>query len=184
MAGYVIHIAIAKEYIKKHEKEIEEYDEFIKGVIAPDYIPKIDKRKNKNITHYGIWEKGISETHIDEFIKDKKVDMNKDYWKGYFIHLLTDHYFYNIAFKDEVEEEKKNKDGFYHDYDCINKALIEKYKIESIEEIKANMNHIDGKPKYLKLEKVIKFIDKISDMNLKEQEKLIKQKGMKGIIKK
>lgn len=39
MPGFTIHIAIAKEYAKKHEKEIKSMDEFIEGTIAPDYIP-------------------------------------------------------------------------------------------------------------------------------------------------
>ena len=46
MPGYVIHIAIAQEYLKKHLKK-EEKEEFINGVIAPDLT------KIKSETHYG-----------------------------------------------------------------------------------------------------------------------------------
>ena len=33
MAGYVIHVAIGQEYIKKHKNHKEDYNEFINGVI-------------------------------------------------------------------------------------------------------------------------------------------------------
>ena len=36
MPGFVIHIAIAKEYERKHKNEIKNTEEFIKGAIAPD----------------------------------------------------------------------------------------------------------------------------------------------------
>ena len=48
MAGYVIHLAIAEEYLKKHKDVKEDYDEFIKGVIYPD------SETDKSLTHYGI----------------------------------------------------------------------------------------------------------------------------------
>ena len=51
-----------------------------------------------------------------------------------------------------------------------------------MEKIKQYMNQIEQKPKYLKLEKIVQFIEKISDINLKEQAELIEQKGTEGII--
>ena len=45
MAGYVIHIAIAQEYLKKNKKKYNK--EFVKGAILPDLTS--DKTK----THYG-----------------------------------------------------------------------------------------------------------------------------------
>ena len=36
MPGFIIHIAVGKEYIKKHENEIKDVDEFIKGIVAQD----------------------------------------------------------------------------------------------------------------------------------------------------
>ena len=40
MPGFVIHIAVAKEYINKHKNEIKDEKEFLNGVVAPDLIPK------------------------------------------------------------------------------------------------------------------------------------------------
>lgn len=184
MPGFTIHIAIAKEYIRKHENEIKNEQEFIRGSIAPDYICLVDKHINKNITHYGKWGDWTSndeEIYLDEFLKDSKVDLNKAYWKGYFIHLLTDHYFDKTYFHKEIKKAKENEDKFYTDYDCLNKIIIKKYNIEMIEDIKRHMNCIEDKPKYLNIDNVIKFIEDMSNMNLEQQVALIKQKGMEGI---
>jgi len=182
MPGFTIHIAVAKKYIEKHETEIKDTGEFIKGSIAPDMNEKLDKpSENKSESHYGKWGKHEVETHIDEFLKDSKVNMNRDFWKGYFLHLITDHYFYNKYFKQEHQEIIKNDDRFYYDYDCLNKELIEKYKINLIDNIKQFMNFYDGEPKYLKKEKVIDFIEQISNINIKEKIEIIKQKGMEEL---
>ena len=184
MPGFTIHIAVAKMYAQKHKEEIKDVDEFIEGAIAPDYISLIDSSKNKNITHYGKWGDWASndqQIYLDEFLKDSKVDLNTDYWKEYFIHLLTDHYFDKKYFHKEIQQAKENKDKFYYDYDCLNKVLIKKYSIEIMEKIKKYMNCIEDTPKYINKDKVIKFIEEMSNMNLKEQVKQIKEKGMEGI---
>lgn len=175
MPGFVIHIAVAKEYIKKHNNEIKDEEKFIEGALAPDLIPKIDKNRNKSETHYGKWGNDGMEINLDKFLTDDKVDMKDDYWKGYFIHLLTDKEFYLKYFKEETEELINNNDTYYYDYDCLNKSLIEKYNIEMKydENVTKCMSYIDGNPKYLKKEKVIKFIDEITNTSINEQMKLI-----------
>jgi len=182
MPGYTIHIAIAKKYIEKHKSEIRSEDEFIKGVIAPDMNENLDgPSEDKSKTHYGKWGKYEVTTHINQFLNDTKVDMNKDYWKGYFCHLLSDYYFYNKYFKEEHSEIIKNNDRFYYDYDCLNKKLVEKYKINILDNIKEQMNFYDAEPKYLKMSKLEEFIEIISDMSIQEKVEIIKQKGMEGL---
>lgn len=51
MASFTIHIAVAKNIIKKNKNEIKDYKDFIDGTIAPDLST------DKNISHYGIWNK-------------------------------------------------------------------------------------------------------------------------------
>ena len=176
MPGFVIHIAVAKEYINKHENEIRDEKEFLNGIIAPDLIPKLNKNITKSESHYG--KKGFSdiEAHLDLFLADPKVDITKDYYKGYFIHLVTDNEFYLNYFKDETQKVMNNKDSFYYDYDCLNETIMEKYNIERVndENINKYMNYIDGNPKYLNKEKVLKFIEKVSQMSIEERLKNIK----------
>ncbi len=99
MPGFTIHIAIAKEYVEKHKNEIKNENEFIEGTIAPDLNEEMTEiAKNKSVTHYGKWGKYQVETNIKEFLEDEKVKIDKDYWKGYLLHLIVDHYFYNKFF--------------------------------------------------------------------------------------
>ena len=59
MPGFVMHIAIGQEYAKKH-KNIENYDEFIRGNILPDLT------KEKFKTHYG---KSPAYTNLKKFLQ-------------------------------------------------------------------------------------------------------------------
>ena len=43
------------------------------------------------------------------------------------------------------------------------------------------MNIISGNPKYLKIDKIINFIEKLSDFDIETEVKIIKEKGMEGL---
>ena len=157
MAGYVIHLAVAEEYLKKHKDVKEDYDEFIKGVIYPDSVT------DKSLTHYGIKS---SKVILKDFLQDNEI--NNSYMRGYFLHLITDYLFYNKYL------EKFTKD-IYNDYDILNKRLIEKYNVVLPENIQNNVFYEDGETKILTLELAIKIIDEISDLNLNAVEKEIRK---------
>lgn len=157
MAGYVIHLAIAQEYLKKHKDVKEDYDEFIKGVIYPDSVT------DKSLTHYGIKS---SKVILKDFLQDNEI--NNSYMRGYFLHLITDYLFYNKYL------EKFTKD-IYNDYDILNKRLIEKYNVVLPENIQNNVFYEDGETKILTMELAIKIIDEISDLNLNAVEKEIRK---------
>ena len=93
MPGYVIHLAIAEMYLKKHKDKKEDYNEFIEGVIYPD------STKIKSETHYG--DKS-SESNLYEFLKEH--ELKNSFEKGYFLHLLTDYLFYN-RYIDTISEK-------------------------------------------------------------------------------
>ena len=157
MAGYVIHLAIAEEYLKKHKDVKEDYDEFIKGVIYPDSVT------DKSLTHYGIKS---SKVILKDFLQDNEI--NNSYMRGYFLHLITDYLFYNKYL------EKFTKD-IYNDYDILNKRLIEKYNVVLPENIQNNVFYKEGETKILTMELAIKIIDEISDLNLNAVEKEIRK---------
>lgn len=157
MAGYVIHLAIAEEYLKKHKDVKEDYEEFIKGVIYPDSVT------DKSLTHYGIKS---SKVILKNFLQDNEI--NNSYMRGYFLHLITDYLFYNKYL------EKFSKD-IYNDYDILNKRLIEKYNVVLPVNIQNNVFYKDGETKILTMELAIKIIDEISDLNLNAVEKEIRE---------
>ena len=150
MTGYVIHLAVAESYIKKHEDDIKDYNRFIEGVIFPDSI------SDKSITHYG--EKS-SKTDLKAFLEDNKID--NDYNKGYFLHLVTDYIFYNKLLKYFSKD-------IYNDYDILNEKLQKKFNVTLPENIKDKVFYKEGKTKVLKLENIIKFIEDVSDYKLDE----------------
>lgn len=151
MPGYVIHIAIAQEYLRKNKKEYSE--DFIKGTIAPDMI------KPKSESHYG---KSPAYTELNKFLLNNKLD--SDYIKGYFLHLVADYLFYN-KYLDRIE-----KDQIHNDYDCINKELIEKYNIKILDSIKDKVYYKNDEPKIVTLELACRVIDEISELDLKQVE--------------
>ncbi len=157
MAGYVIHLAIAEEYLRKHKDIKEDYEEFIKGVIYPDSVT------DKSLTHYGIKS---SKVILKDFLQDNEI--NNSYMRGYFLHLITDYLFYNKYL------EKFSKD-IYNDYDILNKRLIEKYNVVLPENIQNNVFYKEGETKILTMELAIKIIDEISDLNLNAVEKEIRE---------
>ena len=174
MPSFVMHIAIVKEYVKKHKDDIKNLDEFIKGTIAPDLA------KNKNITHYGEWNNNITEIVFENFLEDNNNIHNTDYFKGYFLHLLADDFTYNNFLKKEYDYIKK-EDAFdiaYEEFYYLNKVLIPKYEIYDLPKEIENYSQIkNGECKYLKVDKIIDMIEEISNINLEEQIDNIRKNG-------
>lgn len=152
MAGYVIHIAIAQEYLRKNNKEYNR--DFIKGAILPDLT------NDKSKTHYG---KSPSYTNLKRFLLENEIKSDID--KGIFIHLITDYLFYNYYI------ENFSKQYIYDDYDISNKTLIYKYNVKLIDEIKENVHFKVGKMKVLNFSLIYKLIDEISSLNLEQVQK-------------
>lgn len=179
MPGFQIHIAIGKRYLIKHN-DIKEEEEFLNGVIAPDFVE--DKAKS----HYTI---ETSRDNLKEYLKSK-VDLkaflreNKietDYEKGVFLHLLTDKLFFTEFFSDDylnnVEYKTFCKD-LYTSYDETNAYIEEKYNIQfnkSIQE-KIQRNIEDSKKEkkmdnekginILPIEELDKFIEYASSIDI------------------
>ena len=152
MAGYVIHLAVAEEYLRKHKSKKENYAEFIDGVISPDGV------KNKGETHYG---PSSAEPNLELFLKDKTVD--NSFNRGYFIHLLTDYIFYNKYI------EKTSKKDMYSDYDLLNAYLIDKYKVSLPEKVKNKVIFkTDCDLVILSKELIERFIEEVSSYDIDE----------------
>lgn len=160
MPGYIIHLAIAKEYLRKNKKEINK--DFLEGTIAPDLTT------NKSKTHYG---KSPAYTNLGEYLKQNKIE--NDYDKGFFLHLIADYLFYNKYL------EKLEKPQIYKDYDYTNKFIIEKYNIEILDTIKDKVFFEEGIPINITLELLYKMIDEISSLNMEKIEEEVKNNDIK-----
>lgn len=167
MPGFVIHLAVAYEYLEKHKNEIVNKENFFEGVLAPDFY------SNKMESHYG----NYSTTHIGliKFFDIGDIDINTDFGKGYLLHLITDEAFYNNYFLEETIYARNNNMKYYNDYNCLNEDLIKIFNINYIpEKAKECINFKNEIPNILELDKVINFIKDISRISLKEQIESIK----------
>ena len=149
MPGYVIHIAIAQQYLKKHKLNYSK--EFIRGSIMPDLT------NDKSKSHYG---KSPAYTNLKSFLLEN--DLNSDIEKGKFLHLITDYLFYNHYL------EVFSKPEIYDDYDISNKILIEKYDVQLIDEVKDTVKFKSGNLKILSYPLLFKMIDEVSKLDLEE----------------
>lgn len=105
------------------------------------------------------------------FFKILGVNWEDDYWKGYFLHLLTDQIFYHEWFEEETNQIRIDHAKFYPDYDCLNTILIPKYQIEVQDSFERYLNQSLKEPHYLKLEKIIHFIESFAQINLTNEMK-------------
>lgn len=160
MAGYVIHIAVAQEYLRKNK--IEYNKEFIRGSILPDLTD--DKSK----THYG---KSPAYTSLKGFLTNNNIYSWQK--KGEFLHLITDYLFYNHYLENFCKPE------IYNDYDILNKKLIEKYKVKLLTEIEQDVYFKEGPTKVFDFNLACKIIDEISDLDIST----VKKEVLQGISK-
>ena len=187
MASYNIHLAIAIKYLNKYK--IKDVVSFFKGNIDPDLaidkeFSHYSKRNDKdNLESYLSTKIGLI-----NFIKTNNI--NKDYERGLFLHLVTDYIFFNYFFdKDYIKNTKYNDytNDLYYSYDLINNYLEKEYNIIGILKDNKMYDYLEiiqiakrnNKTKYKKIidkDKLIKFIDNISNVDLdKYKEKLIKE---------
>lgn len=171
MPGYIIHICVAKEYAKKHK--VADENEFVEGTIYPDSI------RPKGKTHYSPYDS--SDTNLLNFLENKKLDSS--YNEGYFLHLLADYLFYNKYF---LAWKTIGADALYNDYDVLNQKLVSKYDINEVPDVVKPYFEIkkDGETVEYHFDKVVKFIEEVSNYNLHElAEQIVEKNDFKFLLK-
>ena len=155
MAGYVIHLAVGEEYMRNFPNDIKNHEEFVDGIIEPDGVT------DKSLTHYG---PKSSKVNLKKFFSDKDID--SDFNKGYFLHLLTDYLFYN-RFLTRFSK------SIYNDYDILNRALQDKFKVKIPDKVKDKVFFKDGQTEILNLKETEEFIMKVASYNLNDVKKSV-----------
>ncbi len=151
MPGYVIHLAVAKKHIELNN--IRNEDEFVRGVIAPDLLKQAGLD-----SHYG----NSSTPNLREFLK--KHNIETDYNKGYFLHLVTDYIFYN-KFLDRWSPE------IYEDYNSLNYILIKKYGLIIPKEVQEYVKFQDKALTILNFDDIISFIETVGKIPINQMYK-------------
>ena len=149
MPSYAIHLAVAEEYLRKHDEQVENYQEFIKGVVYPDTV------EDKSKTHYAEYS---SESNLYRFLQENSID--NSFNRGCFLHLLTDYIFYN----QYIEFWSKD---IYNDYDILNDDLIKKYRVTVPEDTEKFMKPYENSElKILTVPMVEEFISEVSKLDM------------------
>lgn len=179
MASFNIHLAIGIRYLEK-TKSIQNEKDFFKGIIAPDLV------YDKKVSHYtGIFDKQdllkylSKKVQLNEYLKNENID--SDYSKGVFLHLITDYLFFNnfidYTYLSTTPYSEFCKD-LYYSYYITNEYLENKYKIDysefiaemnnTIEKDKKEKNTIDNeiKKNILPLVELDNFIEYVSNIDL------------------
>ncbi len=178
MASFNIHLAVAKRYNDKNF--IGNSEDFYKGIIDPDLEEYENKlhytESNRNREHLISYLQG--KTNLPWFLSENNIDT--DYNKGVFLHLITDYIFFNNFFEtnylNNITYEEFVRD-LHYSYDYTNDYLKDKYDVDiSCYEDRINKNIFkdkeDKKTKnivgnnILNFEKLNNFIESVSNINL------------------
>lgn len=167
MASAMIHIVVANELNKKLNRDS---NKLLIGTIAPDIarIVGIDR----NITHFQDIDKRYP--NINNFLVKYKKELNDDFVMGYYIHLLTDYFWYKYFFTELANDNTMiTKNGvrikldykllnnyIYNDYTNLNIDLIEKYNLD-LKIFYNEIPEIDDIIKEFPMKDIKKVVDKI-----------------------
>lgn len=176
MASYAIHLAISELYLKKHSDE--NYEDFITGTIdVDDTADRIKSHYTGNTDKSNLKRFLTQKVLLDDYVKSNSIQTSYD--RGYFLHLLTDYYFYNSYF-DEAwinnTEYPEFKRILYHDYHILNGYLTKKYKIKYPRRLKeSDYSSEEGITEVLTPELIDQFITFMSNIELDKTYAMIKE---------
>lgn len=166
MASAIIHLCIAKEVNKvlgMDEKLL-----FL-GTIAPDLSKEIGQ--SKEISHFLDHSNEDDIPNIDRFLNKYEEELRNPFEMGYFIHLLTDKYWfrdyvYKYIERYSIESGRKDltysalKQLIYDDYTNINIDLIDKYGL-SLELFYDKINYPTSKITEIPMDKLPIIVEKM-----------------------
>lgn len=179
MPSYCIHLAIGNLYAKMNK--VNDKKAFDEGIIAPDFA------KDKEKSHYSaprdkkyLVDFLHKKVGLKSYLQNNEID--SDYKRGEFLHLITDYIYFNKFFTSE--EISLRGDDFmstmYYSYDIVKEYVEEKYNVEYPGDLAVVMQAIDEKRKLLGFdkgvmkdnilpqEKLDKFIEFCAGINLEE----------------
>ena len=184
MASFAMHLAIAKLYLKTHLEEDE--DKFVQGSIEPDLAPYNEKGR----THYGVH---AAWSNPAKYLQKNGRNINNSFKRGYFLHLVTDYFFYHVLINiDEVVTKqdladvstKQNVDEVVsrqniaewrknqrNDFSILEGEIEDKYEIQDYidklpENVKKVMTRAEGELKIFERDSLFKFLEDMAQIDL------------------
>jgi hypothetical protein len=171
MASLMIHMLVGQEYCKKHR--VKNVDAFLEGNIAPDLV------KDKRPTHFSniVHNKTYTETIINKVnlpVCCDNINLDSDFHRGGFLHLLTDYVFFNKYLIDcpgykkiEAQSMFDIQDSLYRDYYRINNWIMNMYSDIKIDMLPENTTTTGtGKMEIIRLNDLRKIVEYCSNLDL------------------
>lgn len=190
MASFHIHLAISNKFAEKNK--ITDNIAFFQGTMDPDIT------ENKDISHYtGSKNKSNLNNYLKqkvrlyEYLKQNNID--SDYQKAVFLHLITDYLFYNHFLDKEYIYKTSYQDyirDLYYSYNVISIYLINKYKLDFKDynkkisknihfyRKKRNVNNFEQSINIIPFDKLDIFIEEVSSIDInKYKDKIMENRG-------
>lgn len=135
MASFNIHLAVAKLYAER--RHIKDLRAFYKGTIDPDLTDE------KDTTHYGhtpdikterdTWNRIVRKVDLKKYLETHNLD--NDYNRGYFLHLVVDlkffHEFFGKTLLSGIDTDIFSA-NLYYTYGLLNSYLVKHYNLDEI----------------------------------------------------
>lgn len=180
MPSFHIHLAISNKFAEKNV--IADRAAFFRGTMDPDMVG------DKAISHYTLSD---DHSNLCRYLKQKvclreylrRNNIDSDYQKAVFLHLVTDYLFFTRFFDQEYIQKISYQDfvrDLYYSYNATNDYLIKKYnlnfgeyekKIAENIEFYRSKRKVDGaeqRTNILPYDRLDTFIEKISAIDLQE----------------
>jgi len=176
MASAVIHMCVAKrvndKIIKRGIKL--EWQPFALGSIAPDIAKQVGERKNKS--HFlPPNAKEDTKPNLVQFLKKYGHTMYQPFSLGYYVHLVTDEYWFSEFIYLFINEYCKNrglekmlyadlKDIIYNDYTSMNIKLIKRYELDVSLFTDRNINYPTSEIYEVPMDKINIIVEKMGEI--------------------
>lgn len=186
MPSFHIHLVISNKFVEKNT--IIDRMAFFRGTMDPDMV------EDKAVSHYTASEDRSDlrkylkqKVSLPEYLKHNDID--SDYQRAVFLHLITDYLFFNEFFDQEYLERTSYQDfvrDLYYSYNEVNSYLIEKYKLdfgeyekkiaENIDfyREKRKVNDLEGRKNILPRDKLDGFIERLAAIDLEAYREKVK----------
>lgn len=176
MPSMAIHLAVGNEYVKNFD--VDNFSEFRQGIIKPDIVG-MKSMAEKQKAHYTdpmppnatIYQTCFTKVNLHNYLT--KNNLKTDFDKGYFLHLITDYYFFGYQLLKKPDLEKIQFKELYPDYEKIAKEIKQKYNVDDSDTPWGNL-YRSGEPHLFKKQDIYDLIYVCSQIDLKTIEKQVK----------
>jgi|GEM_PF-462836 len=176
MASAVIHLCVAKSVNDKmiERRKVFDIQHLLLGAIAPDIAKQVGEKKNKSHFLPPIaTEDDIP--NVPFFLYKYGHVLHQSFELGYYIHLLTDEYWFRDFIYIFIDAYCKNnnieslnytklKDVIYSDYTSMNITLISKYELDVSLFTDQNITYPSSEITEIPMDKIHVIVEKMGEI--------------------